>query len=290
MPRGSVVQAHSRAVPCPFSAIPKSASSSPSSPSRTTSNGPAKSPSACRPTATTSASAPALQGLHQRLPLRQPGHRRSQAVLRRLVRHHRRPRDRQGPHRHPTQLLRPVRNRRNPPHPPRCARHLRGQIDPTPRCGIIVNVTTPRTRVARQSHHRNQQHHPPARQDLRGRRHRPDDLPPGRDDVRRELRRQGGEISGSARPRPPQSRLTKPRPLVALFSPPPPPHPETTPCPPNSQSPETKQANSASPSKPPTAKPSPSAKGYKTIASCKNGIESVRKNAPDASVDDQTQA
>ena len=30
--------------------------------------------------------------------------------------------------------------------------------------------------------------------------------------------------------------------------------------------------------------------GYKTIASCKNGIESVRKNAPDADIDDQTQA
>lgn len=27
---------------------------------------------------------------------------------------------------------------------------------------------------------------------------------------------------------------------------------------------------------------------YKTIASCKNGIESVRKNAPDAAIDDQT--
>lgn len=28
--------------------------------------------------------------------------------------------------------------------------------------------------------------------------------------------------------------------------------------------------------------------GYKTKASCMNGIESIRKNAPDAALDDQT--
>ena len=31
-----------------------------------------------------------------------------------------------------------------------------------------------------------------------------------------------------------------------------------------------------------------SSEAYTTMASCKNGIESVRKNAPDATIDDQT--
>ena len=34
--------------------------------------------------------------------------------------------------------------------------------------------------------------------------------------------------------------------------------------------------------------PIATSEGYKTKATCENGIESVRKNAPDAAIDDQS--
>jgi hypothetical protein len=70
------------------------------------------------------------------------------------------------------------------------------------RCGIIVNVTPSGAGVARPGDDRDQQHHPPAGQDLRRGRHRPDPLPPGRRRLPNQLRRQEREVPGPERVNP----------------------------------------------------------------------------------------
>ena len=68
-----------------------------------------------------------------------------------------------------------------------------------------------RAGVARQDHAGNQQHHPPAGQDLRQRGHRPVDLPQGRPRLCRQLRRQAGQVPGPGRPDAAASRLIRGR-------------------------------------------------------------------------------
>src|SRR5581483_4354140 len=65
--------------------------------------------------------------------------------------------------------------------------------------------------MAGQSDDRDQQHHPPAGQDLFRRGNSPDTLLPGRGGLQGQLRRQEGQVSGPERPDP----SLRPRPTTA---------------------------------------------------------------------------